>query len=346
MEVKKKNFLENLKTKFGNKKPGRKALAKQGRNLANRRSISVPDLRSVPGEAFSTEKTLEPDASDAIFFGFSPGVRDTDSVVRGSVTDGPLFTDRLSDSVTETTIRVPTDHTSPGLNRLSAPVETLTLYEEIDDKIKSSSENKMDLTQETLYAQVTKRTKGRPTVSFDPVPAPRHSNMQVLSPIPDLEESESLSDGKESTSEETPMTTKSLSGTLAAVLVRAHSLGEQGRPCIEKRDTSTEKGTPPIRHAALADRMPLTLNMLGPPLETADGTSMESACGTPSEEQVSMFWTTDSEEPDREPCSPCLKREIFMEETLVEETLLEEAQEETAEVSINISVILLEVYTL
>lgn len=339
MEVKKKNFLENLKTMFGNKKPGRKALAKQGRNLANRRSISVPDLRLVPGEAFSTEN-LEPDASDAIFFGSSPHGSDTDSVVRGSVTDGPLFTDGLSDSVPETTISVPKDYTSAGLHRLSAPVETLTLYEDID-KINSTSENKVNLTQETLYAQVTKRTKGNaPKVTFDPVSAPRHSNMKVLSPIPDLEESGSLSDGKESTSEETPVTTRPLSGTIAAALVRAHSLGEQGRPCVEKRDTSCEKGTPPIRQTTLADRKPLTLDML----ENADVTSLESACGTPSEEQANMLWTIDSEEADREPYSPWL-RELSMEETLVEETLLEEAQDEIAEVSFNISVILFEINT-
>lgn len=318
--------------KFGNKKLGKKALAKQGRNLANRRSISVPDLRSLPGEAFSTEKTLEPDDSDVIFFGFSSGA---DSVAQGLVPDGPLFTDGLTDSVEETTLRVPTDHTSAGLKRLSAPGETLVLYEEIDDKIKSSSDNMVDVTQETLYAQVTKRAKGKtPTVTFDPVSAPRHGK-KVLSPIPDLEERESLSDGKESTSEE--VNKRSLSGTLTAALVRAHSLGEQVRPYVEKRDASSEKGTPPLRKNAL------TLDMLGPLLENADGTSLESACGTPSEEQANMLWTTDSEEADREPCSPWLK-EVSMEETLVEKTLLLEAQDDIEEVSFNARVMSLEVW--
>ncbi|KAL3061588.1 hypothetical protein OYC64_009700 [Pagothenia borchgrevinki] len=58
MEVKKKNFLGNLrlKTKLVNlKKPGRKKLAQQGRKLAHRRSISVPDLRFVPDESFPAD---------------------------------------------------------------------------------------------------------------------------------------------------------------------------------------------------------------------------------------------------------------------------------------------------
>ncbi|XP_026220935.1 multiple C2 and transmembrane domain-containing protein 2 isoform X2 [Anabas testudineus] len=330
MDVKKKNFFENLrlKTKFANKKLGKKALARQGRNLAHRRSTSVPDLRLVPGEAFSTEKALDSGDSDFAFFGASPGTSDTDSVVSGVVPDGPLFTDRLIDSVPETKLRVPTDHTSAALNRVSAPVETLALYKEIDE-MNSSSENKVNLSPETLYAQVTKRTKGNaPTVTFDLVPPSRQvfSTTQGLSPRPELEEGESPSGGKESTSEET--TRRALSGTLAAALVRAQSLGEQGKPYIVKRDTSSKNETPPTSRA---NRMPLTLDMLVTPLENADSSSLELACGTPSEEQVSMLWTTDSEESDRKPCS--LMRDLSMEETLLQETLLEEAQEEIDEMS-------------
>lgn len=343
MEVKKKNFLENLrlKTKLGNKKkPGRKPLAKQKRNLASRRSISVPDLRLVPGEAFSAENALESGASDAIFFSVSPGVSDTDSIASGSVTDGPLCTDRLCDSGPEPVLRVHADHTAAALNRLSAPVETLTLYEETDDVIKSNSENKINLTQETLYAQVNKRAQiNAATFNFDSVPATRHvlSNTQILSPIPDLAERESLSGGKESTSEDTPVNTRVLSGPVASALVRAHSLGEQGKPYIEKKEISSERGTPPT--------IRLTLDMLGTPLENADGTSLDSACGTPSEEQVSMHWT-DSEEPEREPSSPFVTRELLMEEALAEETQSEEAQGEMVEVSFDMSVLLLlDVYT-
>uniref|UniRef100_A0A8P4G6V6 Multiple C2 domains, transmembrane 2a n=1 Tax=Dicentrarchus labrax TaxID=13489 RepID=A0A8P4G6V6_DICLA len=137
MDVKKKNFLENLrmKTKLVNlKKPRKKALDKQGRRLAHRRSISVPDLRFVPGETFSTDSPLMSSASEAIFFGISPGASDTDSIASGSIADGQLFTDKLYESVPETRIKVPT---ASALNRMSAPIETLMTYEETDNMISS-----------------------------------------------------------------------------------------------------------------------------------------------------------------------------------------------------------------
>lgn len=69
------------------------------------------------------------------------------------------------------------------------------------------------------------------------------------------------------------------------------------------------------------------LEPLGTPLESADGTSLDSACGTPSEERV-MPWTTDSEELDREAYSPFLMREFCNEEALLEEAQYGEALEE------------------
>ncbi|XP_044049856.1 multiple C2 and transmembrane domain-containing protein 2 isoform X2 [Siniperca chuatsi] len=344
MDVKKKTFLENLrrKAKLVNlKKPGKKALAKQGRKLAHRRSISVPDLRFVPGEAFSTENALMSTASDVNFFGISPGVSDTDSVASCSITDGPLFTDKLSDSVPETRLKVPTDPTTTALNRVSAPVETLTLYEEIDDTINSGSESKV--TREGLYAQVDKRAKGNvPKFTFDAVPAPRSifTNALVNSPRPDLIERKSLS-GEDTPGEDTPAD-RALSGTIAAALARANSLGDQVNSYAEKKTTSfeqrkssSEKGTPPtIKENAPADRMSQILDTPGTPLESADGNSLDldSACGTPNEERVNMPWTTDSEEQDREPCTPFLMREFSTEEVLLE-AQCEEAQEEIAEMS-------------
>ncbi|XP_039989878.1 multiple C2 and transmembrane domain-containing protein 2 isoform X2 [Xiphias gladius] len=330
MDVKKKTFLENLrlKTRLPNlKKPGKKALAKQGRQLVHRRSISVPDLRLVPGEAFFTKTLVSPDY-DAISFEISPHLSDTDSTASGSVTDGPPFTDKLSDSIPETKLRVPTDHAGAALNRISAPVETMNLYEETDD---------VNLTREPLYARVDKRVKwNTPKFTFDPIPAPRSvfTNAQVLSPRPDLAERESLS------GEDTPAE-KMLSGNVASALARANTLGDQANPCIEKRTTSndqrktsSEKGTPPtIRETARPDMMPLTLDTLGTPFESADGTSLDSACGTLSEDRVNMPWTTDSEELDRDPCSPFLGREFYTEQALLEEAQHDETLEEIAEIS-------------
>lgn len=337
MDGKKKNFLGNLrmKTKFANlKKPGKKALAKQGRNLAHRRSISVPDLSYVPGDGFSTESALVSTASDAIFFGNSPGMSDTDSIASGSTIDGPLFADKLSDSFTETRRKVSTDHTAAALNRISAPVESLALYEEFDDMINSGSENKANLTQEGLYAQVDKRAKGNvPKFTFDPVPAPRSVFANAPpppptpTPRPDLAERESLCD------EDTA------AGTVAGALARAHSLGDQVNPCTERKTASFEqrkpssenRTPPPIRRNALICDISGTL------WENADGISLDSACGTPNEERVTIPWT-DSEELDHEVLSPYLVRELSTEEALLEEAEFEEALEEVEEVSFITSV--------
>uniref|UniRef100_A0A3Q3W307 C2 domain-containing protein n=1 Tax=Mola mola TaxID=94237 RepID=A0A3Q3W307_MOLML len=144
MEVKKKNFLENLrlKTKLGNlKKPRKKALKEQGRNLAHRRSISVPNLNLLPGGAFP-ESTFE--TSEAIYFGISPGLSDSDSIASSSNNDGPLFSDKLQDSISESGLKVPTYLTDAALSRYSAPEGSLMLGEEMKDElINSGSENKM-----------------------------------------------------------------------------------------------------------------------------------------------------------------------------------------------------------
>ncbi|XP_053175888.1 multiple C2 and transmembrane domain-containing protein 2 [Scomber japonicus] len=261
MDVKKKTFLENLrvKTKFPNrKKPGKKPLAKQGRMLAHRRSSSVPDLRFVPGEAFSTESVDT--TSDAIFFGISPGFSDTDSIASGSIPDGPLFTEKLTESVPETRLRVSTDNRATGFNRISAPVEASTLYEEIDDAIKSGSQTNVNLTGEAVYAQVNKRAmENAPKFTFEPIPAPRsvYKNAQVLSPRPDLGERENLSGEMVCIPEETPADRVPQS-SITAALARANSLGDQVSPGIEKKTTmleqkkaSFEDVTPAIRRNAL-----------------------------------------------------------------------------------------------
>ncbi|XP_042352093.1 multiple C2 and transmembrane domain-containing protein 2 isoform X2 [Plectropomus leopardus] len=334
MDVKKKNFLENLrlKTKLGNlKKPGKKALAKQGRRLAHRRSISVPDLRFVPGEAFATDSALV--SNDAIFFGHSPGQSDTDSVASGSIADGPLFTDKLTDSVPEIRLKVPTDRTAAALNRVSAPAGTPGLYEEIDDMLNLRSQNRTNFTREALYTQPDKRAKGNATkFTFDPIPAPRSVFTHALSPRPDLVD-------RESPSGEDAQADRVSTGSVSAILARASSMGEQMYPYTEKRTPSfeyrkpsSEKGTPPVTRAnAPADTVSLMLDTLGTPLESADGTSLDSACGSPIEERVNMPWTTDSEE--LELCSPFLMRDYSVEEALLEEAQPEEGLEDIAEMS-------------
>ncbi|XP_041651749.1 multiple C2 and transmembrane domain-containing protein 2 [Cheilinus undulatus] len=323
MDVKKKNFLENLrlKTKFGNmKKPGKKALAKQGRRLAHRRSISVPDLRFVPGEALSTEQALVSTVSDAIFFGISPGLSDTDSVASGLTSDGPIFMDKPSDPVPEPRPKVPRDHTTAALYRSSAPV---TLYEEFGNELNLSSENKAT---DCLYAQVDKKAKGNASkFTFDPIPAPRSAFIggNFLSPKPDKVDKGSLP-GDETSSD------RVLSSSVAAVLARASSLGEQANPYIEKKTVSfepkrpsSEKGTPPTSR----DKA-LVLDTLDTPVESADGTSLDSACGTPNEEAVIMPWTTDYEEIEREPFSPLFTKQFSLEEAMLEDAQSEDAQEE------------------
>ncbi|CAK6951097.1 multiple C2 and transmembrane domain-containing protein 2 [Scomber scombrus] len=343
MDVKKKTFLENLrvKTKFPNlKKQGKKPLAKQGRMLAHRRSISVPDLRFVPGETFSTESH-----SGAIFFGISPGFSDTDSIASGSIPDGPLFTEKLTDSVPETRLRVSTDNRATGFNRISAPVEASTLYEEINDAIKSGSETNVNLTGEAVYAQVNKRAKeNAPKFTFEPIPAPRsvYKNAQVLSPRPDLGERENLLGEIVCILEDTTLDIVP-QGSIAAALARANSLGDQVSPYIEKKTTmfeqkkaSFENLTPPaIRGNTPGDRTSLVIDTLGTPQESADGLSLDSACDTPNEDRVNMTWTTDSEELERELFPPSTMKELCMEETLQGGQLedpLEEIAETTSEI--------------
>ena len=135
------------------------------------------------------------------------------------------------------------------------------------------------------------------------------------------------------------------SGAVAAVLARASSLGDQMNPYTPKRNTSyeyrkppSEKGTPPrTRASGPADSSSLIFDTLSTPLESGDGTSLDSGGGSPTEERVNMPWTTDSEELERE-VSPFFIRDFTIEEALLEEAQHEEAMEETAEVSFITSV--------
>lgn len=333
MAAKKNTFLDNLRqlTKLGNpKKQRKKEENKPGRRLAHRRSISVPNLTLVPGGAFSSE---------AIYFGVSPGVSDSDSITSCCNTDaGPnAETDRPSDWPPETGPRVPTCRTDAAVNKMSAPVGALAHAQDLRDG-PMDSEDKVNPLPEALYAQVQKRGKEEvPRFTFDRVPAPRSifPSMLLCSPKPEFE------DGGRLCSEDTPANRGLVDG-ISAAMVRANFQGEQAyvprrsSPCEQRQ--LCDKGTPPAMKKAPTERTLLTLDSVGTPLESADGTSLDSACGTPSEERVNLPWTTDSEDVDRDLFSPLFMKDLSAEEALLEQFQAEEATEDVEVSGANVGV--------
>lgn len=326
MDTKKKNLLDNLrlKSKLPNlKKPRKKPLAKQGRNLAHRRSISVPDLTFVPGGAFSSDSASMSTTSDAIYFGISPGLSDTDSIASGSTTDGPIFMDKLNDSFSEITYRVPQlNQPAAALNRFSVPVESLTSYDEANNMTNPAADSKMNNPPEGQYASVDKRGR-RNAFIFEPLPAPR-SILNTSSISEQVERVDLFG--------EEPPPERSASSTGLPRLMRANSQGDESNPNTEKRGflfeqsrPSFEKLTPPAVRA-FPDRM----SQLDAPLESGDGTSLDSTCGTSSKEQANVFFPTEYERFLQERCNPSLMREFSMEEGLLE---LPQADESLDEVS-------------
>ncbi|XP_061577881.1 multiple C2 and transmembrane domain-containing protein 2 [Cololabis saira] len=278
METKKRTLLENLRLRTKSpKKPQKKPLALQGRRMAaHRRSISVPDLTLVPGEAFSTDSVST--TSDSIYFGTSPGHSDTDSLASVSTTDGSVFMEKLSDPGTQTS------STSP------------------------------------LYAQVDKRAKRNVRkFTFEHLPAPR----SVYPNLPMSEKAESVSLPGEDRS---PVP---FSSAAPPRLTRTTSQGDESSLNSDKSTTSmeqklqsSEKDTPPpVR--SLSDR-----TSLDAPLESADGTSLESVTGTSSEEQHGVPWSTEWEEMSQDPCSPLQMKEFSMEEGLLDFPHPDESLEE------------------
>ncbi|KAF7224495.1 multiple C2 and transmembrane domain-containing protein 2 isoform X2 [Nothobranchius furzeri] len=261
MEVKKKAFFENLriKTKFPPMKKRKKLLAKQPRNLANRRSVSVPDLTRLSSEADSTDGTLPPTPSAAIYFNTSSGMSDTDSIASGSTCDGRLFDDKLFDDVT---IKVPQmNNLGARGNRLSAPEGFLN--EDLNN-VKSLGK-KGNSTQEGLNVQADKKAKKNvPIFSF---PEPEHEGDDRVS----------LS------SYDTP-TDRRRSESVAAFLLRAQSLGEDKRPQVEKR-TLPEKGMAQTNNKS--DSAEKT-SMLDVSFDGSDATSHTSACDIVMDEHTNL----------------------------------------------------------
>ncbi|XP_068170218.1 multiple C2 and transmembrane domain-containing protein 2 isoform X2 [Antennarius striatus] len=338
MEVKKRTFFDNFRLKpklLHMKKPRKKAAAKQGKKLAYRRSISVPDLRPESDEALSFDNSMSSNASEALFFGISPGLSDTDSIASGSNYDGLIMTEKLNDPVPQPRRRVHTDTATTAMYRISAPEGIQRLYEEID-AINSASGNKINITNEGLYAQVDKKTFSNvPNFNYDPVPVPRtiYTNPVVYSPKPDIVERDGFN------SKDTQLERAHLN-SISAALNRVSSFGEQVGPYTEKKtvifeqkNPSSDKGTPPVTKKAPADRLSLTLDTAGTPLEGTDGSPQDSSCDTPNKDQINMFWTEDSEGLDQESCYPLFTKDLSMEEALLEKAQSAETMDELAELS-------------
>lgn len=339
MEVKKKTFLENLrlKTKMLNlKKPRKKTTPKQEKKLKYRRSISVPDLRFTGTEALSLESASSSNASDAIFFTNSPRLSDTDSIVSGSNNDGLALTENLSEPDLETRSEAQKDPATAALARMSVPVEILRLYEKTEDMVHSEAQNEMN-SADRLYAQVNRRPKGiTPRFNYDPIPAPRSvfSHPVALSPLPDVVDDGSFY-GEESD--------KAHSGALSAALTNRrwsadpdNLYTEKSSSSGEQKKSSSEKGTLPRINVTPADSLSPQLDTVGVPPESADGTSLDSACDTNNDDQINMLWTMDSEELEGEPGFPLFTRDFLMGESL-EESQPAEALEGIAEVSSSIT---------
>uniref|UniRef100_A0A8C7ZLV2 Multiple C2 domains, transmembrane 2a n=1 Tax=Oryzias sinensis TaxID=183150 RepID=A0A8C7ZLV2_9TELE len=308
MEGNKLTFFEKLrlKTKLPNtKKPRKKPLAKQGRNMLNRRSMSVPDLTLVPGLALATESSLTSKASDAISFSISSGQSDTDSVASWSNTDGPLNTDKINEPVPEITFRTHPNPSAAALKKLSAPVEVFS-YEEPKITTNSDLDNKMALIPENLYTQVNKKRN---------VPLPLDSSVLPRNTSGTLAQSD-LSEGLSLSGE----TEKELSDNVASALPRVSSQGKEMTPFLDKSTPLFEPKkftfqlTPPVkRKNASAERLALQI-----PLGSGDGNSVDSPCTSPTEERTSISWAKEIEVLMGDTSNPLLMSQTSMEDSMLE----------------------------
>lgn len=301
-ERKKKKVLENLriKTKFPHlKKLGKKNPPKPAKKLTYRRSISVPDLRMANLEACADNDSI---TTDVPSFSISPTPSDSDSV-----NDGPIYMEPLP----EVHLRNPAVNKVLASNRISAPTN-----DEMSELENLLRERRNGISGELMYAQINKPHTNPQKFTFDPVPAPRtvYGNGQTQSPRSILETQ--LMNNQIQNTENV--------GDVAAAIARANSMSEQSREKIFDKKSSSEKGTP----SAVKRRPPsiLILDSLGTPIESTDGTSLDSE--TPSEERINVPWnTTDSEELDKEMFTPMDMGEFCLDE----ETLLEVHREEGTE---------------
>ncbi|CAL8355638.1 unnamed protein product [Lota lota] len=289
MESKKKPFF----FKFPHlKKVGKKTRIKQGKKLAYRRSLSVPDLRTLP-EGASLASPADPS-----FFN-SPSPSDNDSIASGNIQRERPPSGRASSDVPPA-VRYPLsrDHVD---NRISAPVES---WNHLDDKDairqRLNSEGKWSFHGDPGRVPKASVMEKAPFQSALPVPMPRSVSSNQLLLLPRLAapgERESW-DRSESPS---PNRAAGTSDALSSALSRASSFGEQARGRLSPSSV--------LRPPSQAERWALPLD------------------GFSDDERSAVAWNTDSEDQDRELMSQYFSK---LDEDPAEEEEEEEEEEETA----------------
>eukprot|EP00063_Salmo_salar_P029756 XP_014004591.1 PREDICTED: multiple C2 and transmembrane domain-containing protein 2-like isoform X4 [Salmo salar] len=180
MGPKKKTVWENLrektKTHFNNIKkkttPG-KLEKKKPKPLHYRRSMSVPDLRFVQEAESSPVESAFSTASDAILFDSSSGSSDNASFI--SV---PLFKDRLTATDAGPSGRKTVydlafkDNMNVSVSRMSAPVETQTLYDESEEEDMAAFMGRIHMPSDKWNTPAERSTSSASSTSAERVKTP------------------------------------------------------------------------------------------------------------------------------------------------------------------------------
>ncbi|XP_067090732.1 multiple C2 and transmembrane domain-containing protein 2 [Osmerus mordax] len=307
MDSKKKmkweNFRAKAKAPFANIKIKKGAGKKvQGKPLAHRRSISVPDLRLTPSESSSLATDLLSTTSNAIFF-------DSSQSDTSSISSGPLFTDRLTVPDSATPVRQTISDSAfvdggTGNYRGSGPVEEVTFFEDEEEEL-SMPEESVDQPVDGISREPLTRLASRDL----PVPAPRIiTAARGETSSPETQQSPLVETRRSRSIERFPSSVDRSDLPVdhgAASREKANPSGEQVSFLLDKQVYSGVRGrlfsegyTPPTSRAKLKiapDRWSLQVATQGTPVESADG---ESACGSPIDEHSNAPWATDPEDLD------------------------------------------------
>ncbi|XP_041693371.1 multiple C2 and transmembrane domain-containing protein 2 [Coregonus clupeaformis] len=347
MDPKKKTVWENLrektKTQFNNlkkkKTPGKLDKKKP---LQYRRSMSVPDLRFIQAEPSPADSTFST-ASDAIFFGSSSGSSDN-----ASINSVPLSTDRLTATDAGPSGRKTVydsafiDNMKVSGSRMSAPVETQTLYEESEEEDMATFMGRIHMPSDKCNTPAERSASSVSSSSADRVkttvdrgnpPTQRSNAPHIPMPTPRLTSSverinvstEKLLFSKdrvvtfrERVSASAERSASSVSDQTNLVTERLAASRERGKQPAEVRwsvpsNPLDRLNIPPDRWSLPVDRADRmgSPNRMGTPADSGDS----SVCGTPFEEQAYSFWPTDSEDLDmREPSLSTNIRDILCRE--------------------------------
>ncbi|XP_071199409.1 multiple C2 and transmembrane domain-containing protein 2 isoform X3 [Salvelinus alpinus] len=351
MGPKKKTVWENLrektKTQFNNIKkkttPG-KLEKKKPKPLHYRRSMSVPDLRFVQEAESSAVESAFSTASDAILFGSSSGSSDNASFI--SV---PLFMDRLTATDAGPSGRKTVydlafkDNMNVSVSRMSAPVETQTLYDESEEEDMATFMGRIHMPSDKWNTPAERSTSSASSTSAERVKTPAdRGNPPIPTPRSNAPNIHVCTTRLTSSVEEINVSTERLLISEDRVAARdrvstsaerfASSVSDQTNLVTERLSASREGGKqpaevkwsvppnpqdrlniPPDRWSLpvnRADRMG-TPDRMCTPADSVDG----SACGTPLEKEPYTFWPTDSEDLDMpEPPVSTDIRDIFCRE--------------------------------